>query len=38
MALAIAGLIAEGQTEIKGEEAASVSFPGFAEVLERLVV
>jgi len=35
MALAVAALAAEGETEIEGAECAAVSFPGFYEVLER---
>lgn len=34
MAFAIAGLMAEGETEIAGAECADVSFPGFFETLE----
>lgn len=37
MAFAIAGLFADGETEIDGAECASVSFPEFFEILERLV-
>lgn len=36
MAFAIAGLIAEGETEILGAESVSVSFPNFFEELRRL--
>lgn len=36
MAFAIAGLIAEGTTEIVNADCASVSFPGFYESLEML--
>jgi 3-phosphoshikimate 1-carboxyvinyltransferase len=36
MALAVAGLVAEGETVIDGTEAASVSYPEFWEDLERL--
>ena len=35
MALAVAALAAEGETEILGAECAAVSFPGFYDVLER---
>jgi 3-phosphoshikimate 1-carboxyvinyltransferase len=35
MAFAVAGLIAEGQTEIVGAEAASVSLPEFYQLLAR---
>jgi 3-phosphoshikimate 1-carboxyvinyltransferase len=39
MAFAIAGLIvAEGDTEIDGAECVDVSFPGFFEVLEDVVI
>lgn len=36
MALAIAGLAAEGETTIRGAECIDVSFPGFAGLLEGL--
>ncbi|UFJ42767.1 3-phosphoshikimate 1-carboxyvinyltransferase [Brevibacillus humidisoli] len=36
MAMAIAGLAAEGETTIANAEAINVSFPGFAETLERI--
>ena len=36
MAFAIAGLIAEGQTQISGADAIATSFPGFEETLRRL--
>jgi len=36
MAMAIAGLAAEGETQIENDEAIAVSFPGFAELLERI--
>jgi 3-phosphoshikimate 1-carboxyvinyltransferase len=36
MALAVAGLVAEGETVIDGAEAASVSYRGFWEELDRL--
>lgn len=38
MAFAVAGLLARGETVIKGAECAAVSFPAFFEVLERAVV
>jgi len=37
MAFAVAGLRAEGETEIEGAECASISFPGFFDLLESLV-
>jgi 3-phosphoshikimate 1-carboxyvinyltransferase len=36
MALAVAGLIAEGETVVKSAECVSDSFPGFAETLQAL--
>ncbi len=36
MTLGIAGLLAQGETEIRGAEAASISYPGFWEDLEKL--
>ncbi len=36
MALAVAGLVAEGATEIHGAESVSVSFPGFWDELARV--
>lgn len=36
MALAIAGLIAEGKTEIKGAECVEISYPDFFDHLEKL--
>ncbi|WP_049754094.1 3-phosphoshikimate 1-carboxyvinyltransferase [Heliomicrobium modesticaldum] len=36
MALAVAGLLAEGETVINDAGSIDVSFPGFAELLERL--
>ncbi|HVL81704.1 MAG TPA: 3-phosphoshikimate 1-carboxyvinyltransferase, partial [Actinomycetota bacterium] len=36
MALAVAGLVANGETVIEGFEAASVSWPGFEEVLRTM--
>jgi len=37
MAFAIAALRAEGETHIRGAEAAVISFPSFFETLESLV-
>lgn len=37
MALAIAALVADGKTEIKGAECVDISYPGFFDDLERLV-
>ncbi len=37
MAFAVAGLIAEGETEIKGAECVAVSFPEFFELLGSVV-
>jgi len=36
MALAVAGLVAEGETTIAGWECVDISFPGFAEVLRSV--
>ncbi len=36
MAMAVAGLVAEGETTIEDADCADVSFPGFFEVLETL--
>jgi 3-phosphoshikimate 1-carboxyvinyltransferase len=36
MALAVAGLVARGETTIAGAEAAEVSFPGFARLVAAL--
>ena len=36
MAMAVAGLVSEGETTIDGAEAAAVSYPGFWDVLARL--
>jgi len=36
MALAIAGLIAEGVTEIEGAECVSISYPAFFDQLTAL--
>jgi 3-phosphoshikimate 1-carboxyvinyltransferase len=36
MALAIAGMAAEGQTEIDTAESAAVTFPAFAELMRSL--
>ncbi|MEQ1643143.1 MAG: 3-phosphoshikimate 1-carboxyvinyltransferase [Pyrinomonadaceae bacterium] len=38
MAFAVAGLFAEGETEIIDADCASVSFPGFFEMLEAVTV
>jgi 3-phosphoshikimate 1-carboxyvinyltransferase len=37
MALAIAGLIADGKTEIEGAESVEISYPGFFDDVEQLV-
>lgn len=37
MALTIAGLVAEGETVVKGAEAVNVSFPGFIDSLSSLL-
>ncbi len=37
MMLAVAGLIAEGETVIEGAECVEVSFPGFFDVLQSVV-
>jgi 3-phosphoshikimate 1-carboxyvinyltransferase len=37
MSFAIAGLIAEGDTEIIGADCVAVSFPEFFELLESVV-
>jgi len=37
MAFSVAALIADGDTEIRGSEAAAVSFPEFFELLASLV-
>jgi 3-phosphoshikimate 1-carboxyvinyltransferase len=36
MALAVAGLVAEGTTTVEGAEHVDVSFPGFFDVLAGL--
>ena len=36
MTLAVAGLIADGETLVEGVEAAAISFPGFAGTLQSL--
>ena len=36
MTFAVAGLCAEGETEIKGAECVNISYPGFYQDLERL--
>ncbi|MFD1564725.1 3-phosphoshikimate 1-carboxyvinyltransferase [Haloarchaeobius amylolyticus] len=38
MALALAGLVADGETTIKGADHVDVSFPGFFDMLEELGV
>ncbi len=38
MAFAVAGLLARGETEIIGAESADISFPGFFETLQSVVV
>ncbi|HUF11084.1 MAG TPA: 3-phosphoshikimate 1-carboxyvinyltransferase [Rhodothermales bacterium] len=38
MAMAVAGLVAGGETRILGADAANVSYPGFWEDLERVAV
>lgn len=38
MAMAVAGLVAEGETRIVGADCASVSFPGFWDTLEAIAV
>jgi 3-phosphoshikimate 1-carboxyvinyltransferase len=36
MALAVAGLVADGETTVRGAEHVEVSFPGFFETLSGL--
>lgn len=36
MSMAIAGLVADGETSVEEEEAIDVSFPGFEEILSRI--
>jgi 3-phosphoshikimate 1-carboxyvinyltransferase len=36
MAFAVAALRAEGETQIRGAEAAVISYPGFFDALESL--
>ena len=36
MALAVAGLVAEGPTTVRGAEAIGDSFPGFVETMQEL--
>jgi 3-phosphoshikimate 1-carboxyvinyltransferase len=36
MALAVAGLVADGKTEIDGAECVEISYPGFFDDLEYL--
>jgi 3-phosphoshikimate 1-carboxyvinyltransferase len=38
MAFSIAGLLAEGETEIDGAECAAVSFPGFFDQLQNVAI
>ncbi|RMG05617.1 MAG: 3-phosphoshikimate 1-carboxyvinyltransferase [Nitrospirae bacterium] len=38
MSLAVAGLVAEGETVIEGTEAVDISFPGFFELLQSVLV
>jgi 3-phosphoshikimate 1-carboxyvinyltransferase len=38
MAMAVAGLVARGETRILGADAADVSYPGFWEDLERVAM
>jgi 3-phosphoshikimate 1-carboxyvinyltransferase len=38
MAFAIAGLLAEGETEVGGAECAAVSFPDFFAVLQNVAI
>jgi len=38
MALAVAGLVAEGETVVEGFDCAADSFPGFADVLGTLTM
>jgi len=37
MAFAVAGLLAEGETEIVGADCVNISFPGFFQILKRIV-
>ena len=37
MTLGVAGLLAAGETEVRGAEAASVSYPTFWKDLESLI-
>jgi len=36
MAMAVAGLIAEGTTGINGVSAVNISFPGFFEIIRKM--
>jgi 3-phosphoshikimate 1-carboxyvinyltransferase len=36
MSLAVAGLVADGETTVTGAEHVDVSFPNFFDLLERL--
>jgi 3-phosphoshikimate 1-carboxyvinyltransferase len=38
MAFAVAGLLAEGETEITDAECVNISYPGFFEALEEIVI
>ncbi len=38
MAFAIAGLLAEGETQIQNAECSDISFPGFFQILDRVVM
>ena len=37
MALAVAGLVAEGETQISGSESVAISFPGFMNKLDEIL-
>ena len=36
MSFAVAGLVADGETIIKGAECIATSFPGFAETMQSI--
>ncbi len=38
MAMAVAGLAAEGQTVVKGADSVNISFPGFNDALKSIIV
>jgi 3-phosphoshikimate 1-carboxyvinyltransferase len=38
MAFAVAGLLAEGETEIAGAECVDISYPGFFDALEEITI